>query len=61
MAAAGGATVAAHPSGAAWQLWSTSHGAVAVELNDLLAAPGPEASYRASADALLRGLASPPS
>jgi len=61
MVAAGGAIVAAYPSGAAWQLWSTSHGAVAVELKDLLLAPGPEASYRAIADAPLRGPASPPS
>ena len=59
MAAAAGAITAAQPSEVAQQIWSTVHGAVALELKDLVLTPDPEATYRATVDTILRGLAAP--
>ena len=59
MATAAGAIIAAQPSEVAQQIWSTVHGAVALELQDLVLTPDPEATYRATVDTLLRGLARP--
>ena len=41
MAAAAGAIIAAQPSEVAQQIWSTVHGAVALELQDLVLTPRP--------------------
>jgi AcrR family transcriptional regulator len=57
MAAAAGAIVAAQPSEVAQQIWSAVHGAVALELKDLVLTPDPAATYRATLDTVLRGLA----
>jgi AcrR family transcriptional regulator len=57
LAAAAGAITAAQPSEVAQQIWSTVHGAVALELKDLVLTPDPEATYRATLDTILRGLA----
>jgi AcrR family transcriptional regulator len=57
LAAAAGAIIAAEPSEVAQQIWSTVHGAVALELKDLVLTPDPEATYRATVDTILRGLA----
>jgi AcrR family transcriptional regulator len=59
MAAAAGAIVAPQPYEVAQQIWSTVHGAVALELNGLVLTPDPEATYRATLDTMLRGLAQP--
>jgi AcrR family transcriptional regulator len=59
MAAAAGAVIAAQPYEVAQQIWSTVHGAVALELNGLVLTPDPEATYRATLDTMLRGLAQP--
>jgi AcrR family transcriptional regulator len=56
-AAAAGAITAETPREVAQQIWSTLHGAMALELNGLVLTPDPEATYRALVDALLRGLA----
>jgi len=61
MAAAAGAIVAPQPTEVAQQIWSTVHGAVALELKGLVLTPDPEATYRATVDTLLRGLAGPAS
>ena len=42
---------------AAQQIWSSVHGAVALELKGLVLTPDPEATYRATLQTLLRGLA----
>ena len=55
-AAAAGRIEAADPTEVAQQVWSTVHGAVALELKGLLQTPDPEATYRATLDTLLRGL-----
>jgi AcrR family transcriptional regulator len=57
MAAAGGVVVAPEPREVAQQIWSSVHGAVALELQDLVLTPDPEATYRATLESLLRGLA----
>ncbi len=57
MAAAAGAIGAPEPREAAQQVWSSVHGAVALELKGLVLTPDPEATYRATLDTLLRGLA----
>jgi AcrR family transcriptional regulator len=57
MAAAAGAISAAQPAEVAQQIWSTVHGAVALELKDLVLTPDPEATYLATVDTVLRGLA----
>ncbi|HMH90448.1 MAG TPA: TetR-like C-terminal domain-containing protein [Streptosporangiaceae bacterium] len=45
------------PREAAQQIWSTVHGAVALEMKDLIQTPDPEATYRATLRMVLRGLA----
>jgi AcrR family transcriptional regulator len=44
------------PRDIAQQIWSTVHGAVALELHDLVLTPDPEATYRATLETMLRGL-----
>jgi AcrR family transcriptional regulator len=56
-AAVAGRIEAADPSEVAQQIWSTVHGAVALELKGLVQTPDPEATYRAAIDTMLRGLA----
>jgi AcrR family transcriptional regulator len=56
-AAAAGKIIAENPRDVAQQIWSAVHGAVALELNDLVLTPDPAATYQALLDALLRGLA----
>jgi Tetracyclin repressor-like, C-terminal domain len=48
---------AANPIETAQQIWSTLHGAVALELKGLIQTEDPAATYRASLDTLFRGLA----
>jgi AcrR family transcriptional regulator len=60
LAAAAGRVVAPDPTEAAQQLWSALHGAVALELRDLVQTRDPAATYRAFLATLLRGLAAPP-
>jgi AcrR family transcriptional regulator len=57
LTAAAGAIVADNPVEVAQQIWSTVHGAVALELKGLIQTPDPAATYRASIDTLYRGLA----
>ena len=56
-AAAAGRIEAADPREVAQQIWSAVHGAVALELKGLVLTPDPEATYRATVDTMLRGLA----
>lgn len=56
-AAAAGAIAADDPHEVAQQIWSTVHGAVALEMKDLIQTPDPGATYRAAVDTVLRGLA----
>jgi len=56
LTAAAGAIVAGDPVEVAQQIWSTVHGAVALELKGLVQTPDPAATYRASIDTLYRGL-----
>jgi len=44
------------PQELAQQIWSTVHGAVALELKGLILTPDPVATYRALLDLVLRGL-----
>lgn len=55
-AAAAGQIEAADPREVAQQVWSTVHGAVALELKGLVQTPDPEATYQATLDTVLRGL-----
>src|SRR5450755_1452649 len=55
--AAAGRIVAPDPREAAQQVWSTVHGAVALELNGLVLTPDPAGTYRATLEMLVRGLA----
>jgi AcrR family transcriptional regulator len=57
MAAAAGAIRAPEPRETAQQIWSTVHGAVTLELQGLVLTPDPEATYQATLDTMLRGLA----
>ena len=57
MAAAAGGIAAPDPQEVAQQIWSSVHGAVALELKGLVLTPDPEATYRATLQTLLRGLA----
>lgn len=59
LAAAAGIIIAADPAETAQQLWSAIHGAVSLELKNLVQTPDPAASYRAFLDTLLRGLVPP--
>ena len=56
-AAAAGRIAADDPRDVAQQIWSTVHGAVALELKALIQTPDPAATYRAAVDTMLRGLA----
>jgi AcrR family transcriptional regulator len=58
-AAATGRIVAADPRDVAQQIWSAVHGAMALELRNLVQTPDPAATYRAAVDTMLRGLANP--
>jgi AcrR family transcriptional regulator len=55
-AAATGRVEAADPREVAQQIWSAVHGAVALELKDLVQTPDPAATYRAALDTMLHGL-----
>jgi AcrR family transcriptional regulator len=57
LAAAAGQIQVLDPREAAQQIWSTVHGAVALEMKDLILTPDPEATYRATLRMVLRGLA----
>lgn len=57
LAAAAGRISVPDPREAAQQIWSTVHGAVALEMKDLVQTPDPEATYRATLQMALRGLA----
>jgi AcrR family transcriptional regulator len=56
-AATAGRIEAADPTEVAQQVWSALHGAVALELKGLVLTPDPEATYRATVDTMLNGLA----
>jgi AcrR family transcriptional regulator len=56
-AAATGRLTAADPRDVAQQIWSAVHGAMALEFRNLVQTPDPEATYRATVDTLLGGLA----
>jgi hypothetical protein len=56
LAAAARAISAPDPFEAAQQIWSTVHGAVALELKGLVLTPDPEVSYRALIETIIRGL-----
>jgi AcrR family transcriptional regulator len=57
VSAAAGVIAAPDPVEVAQQIWSTVHGAVALELKGLIQTEDPAATYRASIDTLFRGLA----
>jgi AcrR family transcriptional regulator len=57
LAAAAGQVRVPDPREAAQQIWSTVHGAVALEMKDLIQTPDPDATYRATLRMVLRGLA----
>ena len=57
LAAAAGQVQVTDAREAAQQIWSTVHGAVALEMKDLIQTPDPEATYRATLAMVLRGLA----
>ena len=56
LAAAAEQIVAPDPTEIAQQIWSAVHGAVALELKDLVLTPDPAATYRAFLATILRGL-----
>ena len=56
-AAAAGRIKAGNPREVAQQVWSALHGAVALELNDLVLTPDAQGTYESLLDTLLRGLA----
>jgi hypothetical protein len=57
LCAAAGVIAAPDPVEVAQQIWSTVHGAVALELKGLIQTGNPAATYHASLDTLIRGLA----
>ena len=57
LAAAAGRISVPDPREAAQQIWSSVHGAVALEMNGLTQTPDPEVTYRATLAMILRGLA----
>jgi AcrR family transcriptional regulator len=57
LTAASGAIRAPEPAEAAQQVWSSVHGAVALELKGLVLTPDPLATYQAHLDTIIRGLA----
>ena len=52
-----GASATATPFDTAQQIWSTVHGAVALELKGLVLTPDPAATYRELLELLMRGAA----
>ena len=56
LAAAAGVLDAPEPFEAAQQIWSSVHGAVALELKGLVLTPDPEATYRALLETVIDGL-----
>jgi AcrR family transcriptional regulator len=54
--AAAGLITAPDAREVAQQIWSTVHGAMALEMKGLLQTPDPEASYRATLEMVIRGL-----
>lgn len=56
LASAAGVIDAPNPVEAAQQIWSAVHGAVTLELKDLVLTPDPEATYLACMDTVIRGL-----
>jgi AcrR family transcriptional regulator len=56
-AAAAGRIAAADPREVAQQIWSTVHGAVALELQGMVLTADPGTTYRATIETMLRGLA----
>jgi hypothetical protein len=56
LAAVAGVLDATEPVEAAQQIWSSVHGAVALELKGLVLTPDPEATYRALLETLFAGL-----
>ena len=57
VSAVAGVIAAPDPVEVAQQIWSTVHGAVALELKGLIQTGNPAATYHASLDTLIRGLA----
>ncbi len=57
LAAAAGVIRAPEPTETAQQIWSTVHGAVTLELQGLVLTPDAEATYEATLETMLRGLA----
>ena len=57
LSAAAGVIAAPDPLEVAQQIWSTVHGAVALELKGLIQTEDPAATYHAGLDTLIRGLA----
>ncbi|MGD0701111.1 MAG: TetR/AcrR family transcriptional regulator [Trebonia sp.] len=57
ISAAAGVIAAPNPVETAQQIWSTVHGAVALELKGLIQTENPAATYHAGLDTLIRGLA----
>ena len=57
LAAAAGVIAAPDPVEAAQQIWSTVHGAVALELKGLVLTPDPQYTYQALLTTVIRGLA----
>jgi hypothetical protein len=57
LTAAAGVILAPNPVETAQQVWSTVHGAVALELKGLIQTADPVATYSATLDTLYRGLA----
>jgi Tetracyclin repressor-like, C-terminal domain len=55
-ALAAGAITTGDPLEIAQQIWSTVHGATALELTGSVVTPDPQASYHALIDTLIRGL-----
>jgi hypothetical protein len=60
LASAVGVIATPNPVEAAQQIWSAVHGAVALELKDLVLTPDPAATYSAYIDTIVRGLAPRP-
>ena len=57
LASAAGAITPSDPREAAQQIWSAVHGAITLELKELMQVTNPEAAFRALVTTLLRGLA----
>jgi hypothetical protein len=57
LASAAGVIAAPDPVEAAQQIWSTVHGAVALELKGLVLTPDPQYTYQALLATIIRGMA----